>query len=86
VGIVGTTDDFFSRAIHGERPLLEVNVGHPIHFEAGQSANDKPAPAAAMRAMRQQNTDFIMYRIADLLPDEYRGIYARPINDSQTSQ
>ncbi len=86
VGVVGTTDDFFSRAIHGERPLLEMNVGQPIHFGADQLVDGEPAHPAAMRAMRQQNTDFIMYRIADLLPDEYRGVYAQPINDRETSQ
>ena len=30
VGLVGTTEDFWQRATHGKRPLLEMRIGKPI--------------------------------------------------------
>lgn len=70
VGIVGTTDDFFQKAIHGKRPLLELNIGKPFTLPPIQDSG------AARRMARQSHIDEVMYRIADLLPLEYQGIYA----------
>ncbi|MBN2387006.1 MAG: 1-acyl-sn-glycerol-3-phosphate acyltransferase [Anaerolineales bacterium] len=70
VGIVGTTDDFWSRAIRGRRPKLEMHIGEPIHLPS--VADQGPA----RRAARQRNADLVMERIAALLPEEYRGVYA----------
>jgi 1-acyl-sn-glycerol-3-phosphate acyltransferase len=69
VGITGTTDDFFSRAIHGERPLLEMNIGKPIILPPIEGGGEK------RRLARQGNVDLIMRQIAALLPEEYRGVY-----------
>jgi 1-acyl-sn-glycerol-3-phosphate acyltransferase len=76
VGVVGTTDDFFSRAIHGERPLLVMNIGNPIILPPIEGSGEK------RRLARQRNVELIMRQIAFLLPEEYRGVY----NDSEPGQ
>jgi len=74
VGIVGSTEDFLSRAFRGERPLIEMRIGRPMVFS--------PADSLAMghREARQQNTDAVMTQIAALLPPEYRGVYSNKID------
>jgi 1-acyl-sn-glycerol-3-phosphate acyltransferase len=70
VGIVGTTSDFFTRAIRAQRPTLSLTVGLPFHLpplaEKGESR----------RESRQHNVDLVMRQVAELLPEEYRGVYA----------
>lgn len=70
VAIVGTTDDFWQRATHGERPLLEMRIGSPFRLPAldGKGSGRKEA--------RQTNADLVMTHIARLLPEDYRGYYA----------
>jgi 1-acyl-sn-glycerol-3-phosphate acyltransferase len=70
VGLVGTTDDFWQRATHGEKPLLEMRIGKPIIFPP---VTEK---GAARREARQHNADLVMRYIAGLLPKEYHGVYA----------
>jgi 1-acyl-sn-glycerol-3-phosphate acyltransferase len=69
-GIVGTTDDFWQRAKHGEKPQLEIRIGKPIRFPP---ITEK---GAARRETRQRNADLVMRHIAGLLPEEYHGVYA----------
>jgi 1-acyl-sn-glycerol-3-phosphate acyltransferase len=82
VGIVGTTDDYWHKASHGQRPLLEMHIGKPITLPPVTGRG------AERRESRQRNTDLVMRHIAGLLPEEYRGVYAdEPIfPDSQTGQ
>jgi 1-acyl-sn-glycerol-3-phosphate acyltransferase len=70
VGIVGTTDDFFQRAIRGKRPHLEMRIGQLIHLPPVEGRGE------ARRLARQANVDLVMGAIAGLLPEEYRGFYA----------
>ena len=70
VGIVGTTEDFWQRAAHGERPLLEIHIGKPILLPEIKSAGTQKHEA------RQNNADLVMNHLAGLLPEEYRGVYA----------
>ena len=70
VGVVGTTDDYLQRAMHGKRPLLEMRIGAAFRLDGAQ---DFGLPR---RAVRQRNTDRIMLQIAALLPPDYRGVYA----------
>jgi 1-acyl-sn-glycerol-3-phosphate acyltransferase len=70
VGIVGTTDDFFKKAIRGKRPLLEMRIGKPINLPPVEGKGE------ARRESRQRNTDLVMRHIAGLVPEEYRGVYA----------
>lgn len=69
LGVVGTTDDFFTRGIHGKRPEFSMHIGRP--FNLPEVNPDGLVP----REIRQKKVDFIMEQIAALLPEEYRGVY-----------
>lgn len=70
VGIVGTTEDFWRRASHGGRPLLEMHIGKPITLPFITTRGTEK------HAERQKNADLVMSYLAGLLPDDYRGVYA----------
>jgi 1-acyl-sn-glycerol-3-phosphate acyltransferase len=70
VGILGSTDNFLQRALHGERPLLEMRIGRPFVLPAVHGRGEE------RRWSRQHNADLIMGQIAAILPAEYRGVYA----------
>jgi 1-acyl-sn-glycerol-3-phosphate acyltransferase len=70
VGIVGTTDDFFKKAIRAERRTLELRIGKPLLLPTVEGKGDE------RREARQQNADLVMAHIAGLLPEKYRGYYA----------
>lgn len=70
VGVVGSTDDFFERALHGERPVLEMRIGRPLYLSEVEGRGE------VRRTALQRNADLIMAHIANLLPEEYRGFYA----------
>jgi len=72
VGVTGTTDDFFQRAIHGGRPSVHMAIGEPLYLPPVEAKGE------ARRLSRQRNADLIMTHIAALLPFEYRGAYADP--------
>jgi 1-acyl-sn-glycerol-3-phosphate acyltransferase len=71
VGIVGTTDDFFKKAVRAERRLLEMRIGKPFMLPEVTGRGDE------RREARQRNADLVMAHVAGLLPLEYRGYYAR---------
>jgi 1-acyl-sn-glycerol-3-phosphate acyltransferase len=71
VGIVGTTADFWPRAIRGKRPPLEMRIGKPITLPP------ITATGSERHAARQMNADLVMSYLAGLLPEEYRGVYVR---------
>jgi 1-acyl-sn-glycerol-3-phosphate acyltransferase len=70
VGLVGATDDFLPKALRGKRPNVSIEVGKPFvlpHFnEKGKSGAE----------LRQEKVDYVMKRIAEILPEEYRGYYS----------
>jgi len=70
VGIMGTTDDFWQRAMQGQKPQLEMRIGKPIIF---LPTTEK---GTARREARQLHADLVMRTIAGLLPEEYHGVYA----------
>jgi 1-acyl-sn-glycerol-3-phosphate acyltransferase len=70
VGIVGTTDDFLQRALHAQRPELQMRIGPALHLEPVEGIGEE------RRIERQDRVDMIMAHIAALLPLEYRGVYA----------
>jgi len=79
VGIVGTTDDFWHKAIRGQRPLLELRIGKPVHLPAVEGKGSQ------RKESRQRNADLVMSYIAGLLPEDYRGVYAdRAISPTET--
>jgi 1-acyl-sn-glycerol-3-phosphate acyltransferase len=70
VGIVGTSDDFLERALHGHRPEIEMRIGPPFILPPIAGRGEE------RRSARQRNADLIMRKIAALLPPEYHGVYA----------
>lgn len=70
VGLIGTTEDYWQRSRRGERPLLEMRIGRPIHLP------EITARGTERHAARQRNADLVMSYLAGLLPEEYRGVYA----------
>ncbi len=70
VALVGTTEDFWQRARHGERPPLEIRIGKPIQLP------ELTGKGTERHEARQNNADLVMRYIAGLLPVEYRGEYA----------
>lgn len=69
VGMIGTTDDWLQRALHLQRPRLEMRIGAPLILPPIEGAG------AARREARQRNADLVMQHIAGLLPPPYRGVY-----------
>jgi len=69
VGITGTTDDFFKKAIRAERRLLEMHIGKPFILPPIKGKGSE------RREARQHNADLVMEHIAALLPPNYRGYY-----------
>jgi len=70
VGIIGTTDDYLQNALHFKRPPLEMHIGKPITIPIRHAKGEE------RRKLRQQIADLVMVKIAELLPLEYRGVYA----------
>ncbi len=76
VGLVGTTEDFWQRASHGEKPPLEMRIGKPITLPPITTRGSEKHLA------RQSNADLVMSYLAGLLPEEYRGVYAGSVFSS----
>ncbi len=70
VAVVGNTIDFIRDGFRGKRPTIQMFVGDQIHLPPLTGKGEK------RRIMRQQNTDIIMARVAELLPESYRGVYS----------
>jgi 1-acyl-sn-glycerol-3-phosphate acyltransferase len=69
VGVTGADDDFLKRALRLHRSNLKMRIGKPFYVP-GENVNGKNR-----HEIRQQNVDYIMKRIAELLPPEYQGVY-----------
>ena len=70
VAVIGNTMDFLKMGIRGKRPPIQMIVGEPFKLAPLDGRGE------ARRVMRQNNTDIIMARLASLLPENYRGVYA----------
>lgn len=68
VGLTGT-EKFLTEWGHLRRPHLTVNIGPVFRLPEGRAY-------ASRKEERQADADFIMERLAELLPPEYRGVYA----------
>jgi 1-acyl-sn-glycerol-3-phosphate acyltransferase len=62
------SEGFDDNLRHLRRTDFHIAVGRPFRLEAGEARVD--------RKMRQQMIDEVFYRIAALLPEQYRGAYA----------
>jgi 1-acyl-sn-glycerol-3-phosphate acyltransferase len=56
------------------RPQIRVNIGQVFQLPEREGR-------AAMKEQRQDDADFIMERLAELLPPEYRGVYADNVRE-----
>jgi 1-acyl-sn-glycerol-3-phosphate acyltransferase len=63
--------DFWRNLFRLRRTPMSVHYGRPFRFVGTGNKPDRDAT----RAM----TDEVMYRIAEMMPPEYRGVYAGPI-------
>jgi len=70
VAVVGNTIDFLRQGIRGKRPTIQMFVGDLIDMPLLTGRGEE------RRDMRQQNTDIIMARIAEMLPESYQGVYS----------
>lgn len=70
VAVVGNTYEFLKEGIRGKRPTIQMIVGDLIDLPPLTGRGEEK------RNMRQHNTDIIMARIAELLPEDYRGVYS----------
>jgi 1-acyl-sn-glycerol-3-phosphate acyltransferase len=69
VAVVGNTMDFLTKGIRLKRPPIQMIVGEPFKVPPIQGKGE------ARRLNRQKNTDYIMARLAAMLPEDYRGVY-----------
>ena len=70
VAVVGNTVDFLTRGVKLDRQIIQMIVGEPFKVPPVSGKG------AERRLIRQKNTDYMMARLAALLPEEYRGVYA----------
>ena len=70
VGIIGSTDDFLHQAIRFKRPVLEMRIGKPTSMPVIEGKGEQ------RRLALKNNADLIMYKVAELLPPSYQGVYA----------
>lgn len=69
VGITGTEDKNILTNLHRfKRSKIVLKIGQPFNVE--------PLPHGDKDAALQERTDEIMCRIAAILPEKYRGVYA----------
>lgn len=69
VGVVGTSDDLFDRAIRLKRPGLEIRIGKPFTMPP------VVGKGAERRGALQANADQIMPAIVTPMPPGYRCVY-----------
>jgi 1-acyl-sn-glycerol-3-phosphate acyltransferase len=63
-------EDFSKNIKHLKRTDFHIRVGKPFILDAkGEKVNSR---------IRQEMADEIMYQIANLMPEKYRGEYAHP--------
>jgi 1-acyl-sn-glycerol-3-phosphate acyltransferase len=69
VGVVGNTYEFLSLGFRGKNPTIQMFVGEAFRLPPLDGRGAK------RREMRQRNTDYIMAKVAALLPESYQGVY-----------
>jgi 1-acyl-sn-glycerol-3-phosphate acyltransferase len=68
VGLTGT-EKALGEWRHARRPRITVNIGQPFRLPESVERRSR-------KEEHQADADFIMERLAELLPREYRGVYA----------
>ncbi len=70
VGIVGTTEDLLSNMFRFNHPRVSMNIGEAFHLPEDLGKGERRSVGY------QIQTDYVMKKIAALLPMDYRGVYA----------
>lgn len=70
VGVIGSTDDFLHQALRLKRPLLQMKIGKITELPPIEGKGEQ------RRLALKRNADLIMYKVAELLPQDYQGVYA----------
>jgi len=70
VGITGSTENFLHQAIRLKRPVLEMRIGTLTMMPRVEGRGEE------RRRALKENADLIMYKVAELLPPKYQGVYA----------
>ena len=70
IGIIGSTDENLKLALKFKRPRMVMNIGKPFTMPPIEGSG------AERRDARKRNTDIVMMKICELLPEEYWGVYA----------
>lgn len=68
--VVGNTMDFLTQGLKGNRQPIQMIVGETFKMPPLDGRGEE------RRSKRQSHTDYIMARLAELLPESYRGVYA----------
>jgi len=69
VAILGTRDDLLKGVFKKKRVQLEMRIGQPFYLPPITSKGE------ARREARQLNADMVMLKIAEMMPQEYHGVY-----------
>lgn len=69
VAAVGNTYDFITEGFSFKRPTIQMFVGKPFKVPPVEGKGKE------RRVSRQKNTDYMMARLASMLPLEYQGVY-----------
>jgi len=75
VAITGT-EKVLSEWRRFHRPHIGVNIGQVFSLPEREGAG-------AVKERRQADADFVMERLAELLPPEYRGVYADSVKEPE---
>lgn len=75
VAIAGTRDDSLKESFRGRRPLFKIRIGKPFRLPPIDVKGE------ARREARQRNADRVMLSIAELLPEEYHGVYSGQVEN-----
>lgn len=70
VGMVGTTVDFLSNLLHGKNPQAQMHIGKPFFLPEGLGTGQRRSEVYKVQV------DYVMHRLAELLPLAYRGVYS----------
>ena len=69
VAVVGNTMEFLTEGLRLKRPTIQMIIGEPFVVPPVEGRGE------IRRQSRQKNTDYIMARLAALLPENYQGVY-----------
>jgi 1-acyl-sn-glycerol-3-phosphate acyltransferase len=69
VAVVGNTMDFLTQGLKLKKPPIKMMVGEAFKVPPLSGRGED------RRLMRQRNTDYMMAKLAALLPESYRGVY-----------